>query len=253
MKRMKLPFAKATGIFGIGFLLIWASCSRDSLTNSINNNAETMTDADGNVYSTVKIGKQVWMAENLRTTKFNDGSAIPRFADSTALDAPPSLGYCYYNNMTNADSIKKFGALYNWYTVNTKKLSPTGWHVPADSEWDTLQNYLIVNRYTYDGSTTDNEIAKSLAAKTDWKADSLSGTIGDNLPINNSSGFSALPSGWRYCDGPFDHIGSDGYWWTATASDKYEAYYRVLGYDLNNLQKGISSYCLGFSVRLVKD
>lgn len=75
-----------------------------------------MTDADGNVYSAVKIGKQVWMAENLRTTKFNDGSAIPRFADSTASEAPPSLGYCYYNNMTIDDSIKKFGALYNWYT-----------------------------------------------------------------------------------------------------------------------------------------
>ena len=189
--------------------------------------AGTMTDADGNEYQTVKIGKQVWMAENLRTTKYNDGTEIPLVTDSTAwhpeydsfLTTP---AYCFYRNTIDADSIKKFGALYNWYVVdstNPKKIAPTGWHVPKNEEWDTLRNYLINNGYNWPGETTDDWTAKALAAKTDWKAHTSSGTIGSDLPKNNSSGFSALPGGCRNHKAIFGDLGTYGYWWSATQEE----------------------------------
>jgi uncharacterized protein (TIGR02145 family) len=91
----------------------------------------TVKDADGNVYHTVKIGNQVWTVENLRTTRNNDGSAIPHVTDGTEWAALTTPGYCFYDNMSNVDSIKEYGALYNWYAVDTKKLAPAGWHVPS--------------------------------------------------------------------------------------------------------------------------
>jgi uncharacterized protein (TIGR02145 family) len=122
-------------------------------------------DADGNTYTEVTIGTQTWMVENLRTATLNDRTAITLNTGSTTW-ADTTARYCYYNNTINSDSIKKFGALYNWYTVNTGKLVPSGWHVPSYSEWTTLQNYLINAGYNYDGTTSDNKIAKSLLAKT---------------------------------------------------------------------------------------
>ena len=101
----------------------------------------TVTDIDGNVYHTVTIGTQTWMVENLKTTKYNDGTAIPLVTDSTAWLNLTTPGYCWYNN--DAATYKNtYGALYNWFTVNTSKLAPSGWHVPTDAEWTTLITYL---------------------------------------------------------------------------------------------------------------
>jgi uncharacterized protein (TIGR02145 family) len=154
-------------------------------------NAGDVTDADGNVYQSVRIGNQVWMTENLRVTKYNDGSDIPLDTSRSTWIATPTPKYCFYNNTTNADSIKKYGALYNWYVVdssNPKKLAPTGWHVPSDAEWNTLQDYLIANGYNLDGATTGNRIAKSMAARTDWNSYTLVGVIGNDISKNNASG-----------------------------------------------------------------
>jgi uncharacterized protein (TIGR02145 family) len=98
--------------------------------------------------------------------------------------------YCFYNNTTNSDSIKKYGVLYNWYVVsptNPKKIAPAEWHIPSDTEWNTLQDHLVSNKYNWDGTTTDNKIASSLAAKTDWNAYSIAGTAIHDLTKNNSS------------------------------------------------------------------
>jgi len=229
-------------------------------------NAGTVTDADGNVYQTVKIGNQVWMTENLRVTKYSDGSAILLVTDSDLWRRICSLttpAYCYYKNMTNTDSIKKYGALYNWHVVNPanpKKIAPTGWHVPFDVEWDTLQNYLIAKGYNWDGTITGNKIAKSLAAKTDWWTNSTRGTIGCDLTMNNSSGFSALPGGYRGDDGAFSVQSVDGLWWSATEYGASAACYRCLGCGHDSLNNGyghlirfnLTKSC-GFSIRLVKD
>jgi uncharacterized protein (TIGR02145 family) len=127
----------------------------------------TFSDIDGNVYTTVMIGTQEWIIENLRTTKYNDGTPIPLDTFDVTWHDELTPKYCYYNNTTNVDSIKKFGALYNFYVVNPenpKKIAPAGWHVPRDTEWTVLEKYLIANGYNYDGTITDNKIAKSMAS-----------------------------------------------------------------------------------------
>ncbi len=99
------------------------------------------TDKNNNNYTVVKIGNQTWMAENLKTTRFNDGTPIPLVSDNTTWSTLSTPGYCWYNN--DSVNFKDFGgALYNWYAVNTAKLAPPGWHVPTDAEWTTLTNYV---------------------------------------------------------------------------------------------------------------
>jgi uncharacterized protein (TIGR02145 family) len=123
-------------------------------------------DADKQNYPIVKIGTQWWIAENLKTTKYRDGAAIPNVTDNTTWDDLTSGAYCWNRNDTGNKAI--YGALYNWYAVNTGKLCPTGWHVPSDAEWDVLYNYLTNNGYGYQGSSSD--VAKSMAAKTNWNS-----------------------------------------------------------------------------------
>jgi uncharacterized protein (TIGR02145 family) len=223
--------------------------------------AGTVSDTDGNVYQTVKIGNQVWTVENLRVTKFNDGSSIPLVTDSAAwrriydssLTAP---AYCFYNNTVNSDSIGRYGALYNWYIVsptNPKKIAPTGWHVPTDTEWDTLQNYLIANGYNWDGTTTENKIGKSLAAKTDWVTYSTIGSIGCDLTKNNRSGFSALPGGYRSSYGGFNAQSYQGFWWSVTECGTNCVWHRLLSCHDECSWRGNHDDLDAFSVRLLRD
>jgi len=227
-------------------------------TNSVNPDPaqQTVTDIDGNVYNVIRIGTQLWTVENWRSTKYNDGTAIPHVTDDSAWEMLTTPGYCYYNNATNADTIKKWGALYNWYVVaptNPKQIAPSGWRVPTDAEWDTLRNYLITNGYNWDGTTTGNKIAKSMAAKMDWLNSTTTGTIGCNLSINNTSGFSALPGGVRVYDGSFYGQGGSGYWWSATEIDSSHACSRSLYCYDESLLRYLNYKSCGFSVRLVRE
>jgi uncharacterized protein (TIGR02145 family) len=223
-------------------------------------NAGNVTDADGNVYQSVKIGNQIWTVQNLRVTHSNDGSAIAIDTSSATWSYDTSgyldttAKYCFYNNSTDAVYQKKWGALYNWYAVNMGKLAPSGWHVPTDAEWDTLQNYLIANGYNWDGTTSGNKIAKAIAARTDWyEYPDYSGAPGYNLSTNNSSGFSALPGGHRIVGGNFHDQSDSGYWWSATENSWSFAYYRPLFYSLEYLYRNSIYKSWGFSVRLVRD
>jgi uncharacterized protein (TIGR02145 family) len=245
------------------FLFFSFSCNNP---NPVSNNDVpleygTMSDTDGNLYKTIKIGNQTWMAENLRTTKYYDGTTIPHIINDTVWDScwyTKMPAYCYYDNTTNVDSIKKFGVLYNWHAVHTGKLAPAGWHVPTDSEWTVLENYLVLHGFNWDG-TTDmsvyNKIAKSLAAKTDWYAfvDTSKGQIGNDLTLNNRSGFSALPTGCRHYDGVFHAHGFYGYWWSTTEYNASSSYTRYLCCDTDFLFKANLVKSSGFAVRLVRD
>ena len=102
----------------------------------------TITDVEGNVYNTVTIGTQTWLVENLRTTKYNDGTSIPIITDSYSWPDMTSAAYCWYNNDISNKNTN--GALYNWYAVNSGKLAPSGWHIPSDAEFTILENYLIM-------------------------------------------------------------------------------------------------------------
>jgi len=205
---------------------------------------ETITDIDGNLYHTVTIGTQTWLVENLKVTRFRNGDIIPNIRDNTVWDALTTGAYCWYNN--NADAYKStLGALYNWYAVNTGKLAPIGWHVATDAEWATLESYISANL-----GASGSE-AKALASKSDWVSDT--GTIGDNLTPNNNSGFTALPGGYRYHNGPFDGIGISGYWWCYTKNDTKNGKYRHLHFLESYLIRMSGTKNYGFSVRCVRD
>jgi len=222
-------------------------------------NEGTVSDTDGNVYPTVRIGTQVWTTGNLRVTKYNDGTEIPSILNKAPWDSctySETAAYCFYNNTANADSSTTYGALYNWYVVqpaNPKKIAPAGWHVPTDAEWDTLQNNLIAMGYNWDFTTTGNKIAQSLSAKTDWYTASGAGSPGCNLTNNNSTGFSALPGGYRDYDGAFMSIGSLGAWWSATDKGGSFAFGRRLFCDSDYLFRLSYIKSCGFSVLLVRD
>ena len=211
----------------------------------------TIKDSDGNVYTTIVIGNQVWTIENLRTTKYNDGTDIPLVTDDTEWTNLTSPGYCWYNNTTDVAEQKKWGALYNWYAVNTAKLAPAGWHVPRDAEWDTLQKFLKASGYTTgwlcDGTQS---IAQSMAAKTDWSGASAVCAPGYNLSINNRSGFSALPGGFRNIWGKFNEINHEGRWWSAT-EDSTSYYLSSVSPNLNRFDS--NNKMMGYNVRCVQD
>lgn len=212
------------------------------------------TDTENNHYSVVKIGNQTWMAENLKTTKYRNGDPIgtttPVNKDIFGENAPK------YHWAYNGDEINvaKYGRLYTWYAVgDSRNIAPEGWHVATDADWVEMQNYLIQNGYNYDGSLTENLIAKSLAANKDWTYFSVQGRIGNDLSGNNKSGFTALPGGWRDYIGTFYSIGLYGNWWSSTASDNDNAWFYILGYDYINLYRGYVDKLYGCSVRCVKD
>jgi uncharacterized protein (TIGR02145 family) len=213
------------------------------------------SDVDGNQYLAVTIGAQVWMAENLKTTKYNDGSAIPLVTGTTVPTTPAYFWYA--DTPSNGDT---YGALYNWYAVNAtsnggKNVCPSGWHVPTDAEWTTMENYLMANGYNYDGTTTGNKIAKSLAASSGWTFYVNEGAVGntDYPAIRNKSGFTALPGGYRYVDGTFDFIGRNGYWWSSTESSAPYGSNRIMYYDFRNLDRNDYHKGFGLSVRCLKD
>jgi uncharacterized protein (TIGR02145 family) len=213
----------------------------------------TVTDADGNVYRTVRYGRQVWTAENLRTSKYNDGTSIPLVTDSATWSALESPAHSFFGYTTDIAERSKWGAFYNGYAINTGKLAPAGWHVPTDADWDALETYLIASGYNYDGTTDENKIAKSMAANTGWLQSPDSGAIGNDTLGNNASGFSGLPNG--YCDyaGETYYRNWYAFWWTSTSQDSNFMKLRGIYYHTNGLKSSAFTKVYGLSVRLVRD
>jgi uncharacterized protein (TIGR02145 family) len=219
-----------------------------------------LADVEGNQYNVVKIGTQVWMKENLKTTKYNDGTAIPNITDyGTWVDATTGA-YCDYNNTPSNSTT--YGRLYNWHAVDNntatkvasnggKNACPTGWHVPSDNEWTTLTDYLTNNGYGYGGSGSD--IAKSMAATSGWTTDPTAGNVGNDQASNNSSGFTALPSGFRSSNSTFNNIGDYGTLWSSTEYSTAYAYYRIVYYSNTDVERLSNYKGHGFSVRCLRD
>jgi len=232
-------------------LLITNSCEKVPDDTSI-----LVTDVDGNVYHTVTIGTQIWMVENLRTTKYNDGNNIPSIDESAAWSALTAPGTCTYNNTTNDEIINRYGRLYNWYSVNTGMLCPPGWHVPTDAEWTILDNYLMANGFNYDNSTTGNKYAKALASRAGWASSSVTGTAG-NTDFNakrNRTGFTALPAGVRDANQRiFGSFGNYGTWWSSSEGNTLNAWNRGVDYSLSSVGRFSVLKSHGYSVRCLKD
>ena len=169
----------------------------------------SVTDIEGNVYKTVQIGSQTWLAENLRTTKFNDGTPIPYVIDKGTWMTLGSPAFCWYNNLDK----NKYpsGGLYNWFAVNTSKLCPSGWHVPSDEEWTTFTEYL--------GGLKIGGAKIKEAGFTHWEE--------PNVGASNSSGFSAIPAGQRRAiGGIFTGLGLYDSWWSSTEYNFEKSWYR---------------------------
>jgi uncharacterized protein (TIGR02145 family) len=202
-------------------------------------------DIDGNGYTSVVIGDQEWMAQNLKTTKHNDGSDIPYVTYNATWAGLSTPAYCWYNNDQTTYG-NTYGALYNWYAVNTGNLCPTGWHLPTDSESYTMENDI------------DPTISDPNA--TGWRGTNggtkLKATSGWNSGGNgtDSYGFSALPGGHRYDhDGTFDSMGRYGGWWSSTEVGATDAWSRYLGYDNEGVYRNYYDKRSGIYVRCVKD
>jgi uncharacterized protein (TIGR02145 family) len=192
-------------------------------------------DIDGNIYQTVTIGPQVWMVENLKTTRYNDGTAIPLVTDSIAWSNLTTPGYCWYNDSITYGNI--YGPLYNGYTVNTGKLAPTGWHVPTDSEWNVL--------FTYLGGL--------LVAGGPLKETGITYWLSPNYGATNATGFTALPGGYRGNFGEFGGIGNYGYYWSATAYDAADLWGCYMDYSFPVVVRHGYQDQDGFSVRCVRN
>lgn len=184
----------------------------------------------------VKIGKQIWMTDNLSVDTFRNGDPIlhaktnKQWVNASRNRQP---AYCFYNNDKSNDLT--FGKLYNWYAINDQRgLAPVGWHVPNDIEWMELTNYL--------GGEPD--AGTKLKKNTGWK---------DNGSGSNSTRFSALPGGLRHSSGIFYDIGKFGYWWTSTSSDQNNAMMRYIYYKVSNVVRLNFEKSLGYSVRCLKN
>lgn len=210
MNRNRNFFAPSLKI--VILLLIVFSCKSDD-----DKGIPTVKDIDGNTYHAIQIGSQIWMVENLRAMRYNDGTSIPLVTDSAAWASLNGPGYTTYNNTTNIDTITTYGRLYNGYAVNTGKLCPKGWRVPTESDWNILIDYL-------GGESVAGGKLKELGT-AQWSE----GNIADN-----SSGFTALPGGNRGANAKFFNMGENAYYWSQT-----------LGFYINS--GGTAMYSMAFS------
>jgi len=244
VKTMSIPMH-----YNYGDLMLYKAYSGNYINIVSDNMTESKTihfifveckDAEGNYYSTVTIGNQIWMAENLKTSKYNDGKSISTVTDNNLWISNSSGAYCWYNN----DSItykNTYGALYNWYAVDTKKLAPIGWHVPGDVEWTALTTHL-------GGESVAGGRLKE-AGTTHWTSHNSSAT--------NETGFNALPGGECYSlnTGMFMDLNNYGYWWSSTKTINYYVWLR----NMSNSESKVSRLspgpveAFGCSIRCITD
>jgi uncharacterized protein (TIGR02145 family) len=194
------------------------------------------SDGDGNNYPIVQIGTQIWMGENLKTTKYNDNTDIPLVTGDLDWEALTTPAYCWYNN--DSPSYKEtYGALYNFFAVNTGKICATGWHVPTDTEWSALTTYL-----------GGEGVASGKLKET--------GTVhwtSPNTGATNETGFTSLPGGARNLDGTFDFIGGDGHWWSSSEYDVSNSWIRYMSNNYGGVSRINIDNVYGLSVRCVRD
>jgi len=200
--------------------------------------AQTVKDIDGNVYKTVTIGTQVWMAENLKTTKYRNGDLIRTTSPATldiSGESTPKYQWAYDGNESN---VATYGRLYTWYAVTDSRIvCPTGWHLPSDGEWITLTTYL-------GGESVAGGKLKEIGT-THWNS--------PNTGATNETGFTAFPSGYRNHYGICYDIGNYGYWWSSTELSATSAYYRHMSYGNSYVYRNYLAKDYGFSVRCLRD
>lgn len=213
----------------------------------------TVTDIDDHIYKTVTIGKQIWLAENLRVTRYRNGDPIPYVTDNNEWYNLTTGAYCHYDHDTSY--VATYGRLYNWYAVaDSRGIAPEGWHVPSDEEWKQLEMYLGMSRAEADrrgGMRGTNEGGK---LKTTGTIEAGTGLwYSPNRDATNESGFSALPAGYRQYLGWFDALHYRARFWSSTESDSINAWDRWLDWSSGYVGRDGYSKNYGLSVRCVRD
>ena len=221
-------------------VMVISSCKKKD-NSTTDTTTGTVTDLDGNVYKTVKIGSQWWMAENLKTTTYSNGVPIPLITDSATWRYLSTPGYCWFNN--NVSYKNEVGALYNWYAASTSKLAPAGWHVPSDAEWTILTDFLGGESVAGGKMKSTGTIENATGL---WYA--------PNTGASNTSGFSGLPgSGREYGYFFIVFLGKSGFWWSSTFTGIGNAWERDLNNGDGTVERTNYSASFGLSVRCVKD
>jgi len=207
----------------------------------------SVTDVDGNIYQTVKIGDQLWMAENLEVTHYRNGDPIPFVTDPEDWGGLSTGAYCEHNN--NSASVDVYGRLYNWFAVDDSRgLAPAGWHVPTDEDWKELEMHIGMSQSTADiylwrGTDEGDKLKEKGTAH--WTA--------PNSGATNEVWFTALPGAERGRDGAYSALGITAYFWASDESNSTEAWSRHLLYTHSDIYRYDYVKVNGFSVRCVKD
>ena len=202
----------------------------------------TVSDIDGNVYKTVRIGNQVWMAENMRTSRYRGGSQIGQVTDNTTWSSMNSGAWCWYSNDPNHEST--YGKLYNWYAISSGNLCPTGWHIPSESENNQKSEWNSLIRQLGGVNKAGGKMKER--GRNQW--------LNPNLGATNRSGFTGRPGGSRRADGTYDGIRFEGLWWNASDRDLLEFSWsrsRILFYDSERIDYFDGDKRMGLSVRCV--
>jgi uncharacterized protein (TIGR02145 family) len=227
----------------IGLLInLTYSCKKDDATKKQSTQdgetiitTDPITDIDGNIYKTIQIGNQLWMASNLNVSHYKNGESLPNISDKTVWDTLSTGAYCYYSNQDSYSSI--YGKLYNFYTVvDERNICPDGWHVPSDAEWTTLIDFL------------GDSIAGPKLMDTNsnlWVA-----TI---ITTKQNTGFNALPAGFRFFNNQFSGMGYSAFFWSSTDRSYNTAWFRLVKSDAENVVRDFAHHNLGYSVRCLKD
>lgn len=220
----------------------------NSAGNSLqySNEVTVTTSANPGNQTSVTIGTQIWSTKNLDVAKYRNGDPIPQVTDPTTWGNLTTGAWCWYNN-DSATYAATYGRLYNWYAVNDPRgLAPQGWHVPTDAEWNRLVKFIDPGADTVCWNCSQSETAGgALKSTTGWAS--------PNFGATNSSGFTALPGGYRNEDGSFNIVGYHVCWWSASEKDPTYAWTRMLNFSHSSLERDRYIKTDGFSVRLVKD
>ncbi len=207
----------------------------------------TVTDIDGNLYRTVKIGNQWWMAENLKVTHYRNGDAIPNVTDNTEWVCLITGAYCVYENDKSHSDV--YGYLYNWYAVgDSRNIAPQGWHVPTDEEWKELEMHLGMSQSeanAYGWRNTDKGGKLKETGMNHW--------ISPNTGATNESGFTSIPGGYRISYGTFDLLGCSAFFWLSSEYGNHKAWLRTLYHYYSDVSRFHDFKQVGYSVRLIKD
>ena len=203
----------------------------------------TVSDYEGNPYNVVRIGNQLWMKENLKATKYNDGTPIPLVTDNTTWGGLSTPAYCWYNNDPNYK--EPYGAMYNWYAINTLKLCPTGWHVPSEDDLKVLEIAIGLSDVESDegGYNAIGGGKLKEAGYVHW--------ISPNTGASNESGFTALPGGYRTSSG-FGYLGRVAAFFSLTETKSSYAWVLQLSFSSERLRHVYWSKSAGISVRCLK-